>query len=207
MISSSALRRLATPACDRIFWRRSSAFSSSARPAGPAPRSGRRPRVPAGDRSWSGALVVGSSLRPASSRPKLLELLQRRQFAHILQVRTEPGTPSWSCTESVCPTTFFRPGFAISFRSSRVFSTPAPWTPRISMISGAVTGCLYAITASVSSAGQRQLQRRLQFLDERANRFVMLRLGGHLVAAGHFANRSVRVPAARNPPPIHPAIA
>ena len=35
-----------------------------------------------------------------------------------------------------------RPAVVISFRSSSVFSTPAPCTPRISMISGAVIGCL-----------------------------------------------------------------
>jgi len=34
-----------------------------------------------------------------------------------------------------------------------VLITPAVFTPRISEISGEVTGCLYAITASVSSAG------------------------------------------------------
>jgi hypothetical protein len=37
--------------------------------------------------------------------------------------------------------------------SNSVLITPAVFTPRISEISGAVTGCLYAITASVSSAG------------------------------------------------------
>ena len=35
---------------------------------------------------------------------------------------------------------------------------------------------------------QRELQRRLQALDEVADGFVMLRLGGHLVAAGDFAD-------------------
>ena len=40
------------------------------------------------------------------------------------------------------PITFLRPAAAISLRSSSVLSTPAPCTPRISMISGAVTGCL-----------------------------------------------------------------
>ena len=40
------------------------------------------------------------------------------------------------------PITFLRPAVAISLRSSSVFSTPAPCTPRISMISGAVIGCL-----------------------------------------------------------------
>ena len=55
------------------------------------------------------------------------------------------------------PITFLRPASVISFRSSSVFSTPPPCTPRISMISGVVTGCLYAITASVSSAGRESL--------------------------------------------------
>ena len=35
---------------------------------------------------------------------------------------------------------------------------------------------------------QRELHRRIQVLYKRANRFVMLRLGGHLVSAGQFAN-------------------
>ena len=35
---------------------------------------------------------------------------------------------------------------------------------------------------------KRELQRRLEALDEIADRLVMFRLSGHLVAAGHFAN-------------------
>ena len=35
---------------------------------------------------------------------------------------------------------------------------------------------------------QRELQRRLQALDEAADRVVVLGLGGHLVAAGDFAD-------------------
>jgi hypothetical protein len=35
---------------------------------------------------------------------------------------------------------------------------------------------------------KRELQRRLEALDEIAHRLVMFRLGGHLVAAGHFAD-------------------
>src|SRR5258707_1372676 len=51
------------------------------------------------------------------------------------------------------PITSLRPAVVISFLSSSVEITPDVFTPRISEISGAVTGCLYAITASVSSAG------------------------------------------------------
>ncbi len=40
------------------------------------------------------------------------------------------------------PITFLRPATAISLRSSSVLSTPPPCTPRISMISGPVAGCL-----------------------------------------------------------------
>src|SRR6184192_3999148 len=51
------------------------------------------------------------------------------------------------------PITSLRPAVVIKCLSSSVLITPAVFTPRISEISGAVTGCLYAITASVSSAG------------------------------------------------------
>src|SRR6266849_3593685 len=51
------------------------------------------------------------------------------------------------------PITSFRPAVVISLLSSSVLITPEVFTPRISEISGEVTGCLYAITASVSSAG------------------------------------------------------
>src|SRR2546429_5285749 len=51
------------------------------------------------------------------------------------------------------PITSLRPAVEIKCLSSSVLITPAVFTPRISEISGAVTGCLYAITASVSSAG------------------------------------------------------
>src|SRR5690348_15744688 len=40
------------------------------------------------------------------------------------------------------PITSLRPAVAMSLRSSSVLITPAPCTPRISRISGAVTGCL-----------------------------------------------------------------
>src|SRR5215470_9707548 len=64
-INSSALRRLTTPACDRIFWRRSSAIA-------------RGPLV-------GGWLVCGAiglhQLHPA----ELLELLERRQISQALQ--------------------------------------------------------------------------------------------------------------------------
>ena len=62
------------------------------------------------------------------------------------------------------PTTFLRPAEVISLRSRRVLSTPAPCTPRISMISGAVIGCLYAITASVSSAASDSFSGGFRFL-------------------------------------------
>ena len=62
------------------------------------------------------------------------------------------------------PITFLRPASVISLRSSSVFSTPPPCTPRISMISGVVTGCLYAITASVSSAGKESFKGDLRVL-------------------------------------------
>src|SRR5438552_9773785 len=51
------------------------------------------------------------------------------------------------------PITSFRPAVVIRCLSSSVLITPEVFTPRISEISGEVTGCLYAITASVSSAG------------------------------------------------------
>src|SRR6267142_52042 len=51
------------------------------------------------------------------------------------------------------PITSLRPAFVIKCLSSSVLITPEVFTPRISEISGEVTGCLYAITASVSSAG------------------------------------------------------
>ena len=50
------------------------------------------------------------------------------------------------------PTTCLRPTILIRCRSSSVLSTPDVLTPRISPISSAVIGCLYAMTASVSSA-------------------------------------------------------
>jgi len=62
------------------------------------------------------------------------------------------------------PMTFLRPATAISFRSSRVLSTPAPCTPRMSMISGPVTGCLYAMTASVSRAGSESFKGGFRLL-------------------------------------------
>lgn len=50
------------------------------------------------------------------------------------------------------PTTCLRPTVFTSLRSISVWSTPALLlTPRISAISGAVTGWRYAMTASVSS--------------------------------------------------------
>src|SRR6266496_680439 len=51
------------------------------------------------------------------------------------------------------PITSLRPAVVIRCLSSSVLITPEVFTPRISKISGDVTGCLYAITASVSSAG------------------------------------------------------
>src|SRR6185437_1550877 len=50
------------------------------------------------------------------------------------------------------PITCLRPAVVISLRLTSEPSTPPESTPRISLTSGAVTGCLYAITASVSSA-------------------------------------------------------
>ena len=50
------------------------------------------------------------------------------------------------------PTTCLRPTVLTNFRSISVESTPPLLlTPRISAISGEVMGCLYAMTASVSS--------------------------------------------------------
>ena len=56
------------------------------------------------------------------------------------------------------------------------------------MISGPVTGCLYAITARVSSAGRDSFSGGFRLLTKVADGVVMLRLGGHLVAAGDFAD-------------------
>src|SRR6266581_5570701 len=55
------------------------------------------------------------------------------------------------------PITSLRPAVVIRCLSSSVLITPEVFTPRISEISGDVTGCLYAITASVSSAGMDSL--------------------------------------------------
>ncbi len=60
-------------------------------------------------------------------------------------------------------------GDAMSLRASRVPSTPADSTPRISFTSGAVTGCLYAITASVSSAGNESLRAGLRLFTRERN--------------------------------------
>ena len=66
--------------------------------------------------------------------------------------RTESGIPSSSRTGTAGRPPVFRPTILIRCRSSSVFSTPEVLTPRISAISTAVIGCLYAMTASVSSA-------------------------------------------------------
>ena len=103
----SAWRREATPAWDRIFWSRSSAISPPLRRAG-------RLRVSAGLRlglragaSARGSAAVGRSLpalsaaplsaglsgarlrRPARHAADLLELLQRRQLAQILEAELD----------------------------------------------------------------------------------------------------------------------
>ena len=44
------------------------------------------------------------------------------------------------------------------------------------------------MTARVSSAGSESFSGGAQALDERADALVMLGFGGHLVAAGHFAD-------------------
>ena len=54
------------------------------------------------------------------------------------------------------------PAVVISLRSNSVLITPAPWTPRISMTSGAVTGCLYAITERVSNAARESFKGDLR---------------------------------------------
>src|SRR5580704_13009354 len=77
------------------------------------------------------------------------------------------------------PMTSLRPAVVMSFLSRRVEMTPEVLTPRISEISGAVTGCLYAMTARVSRAG---MERRAKRLDEATNGVVVLGLGVHLVA-------------------------
>src|SRR5215468_6456226 len=52
------------------------------------------------------------------------------------------------------PTVSFLPLVTISRFSSKVLIAEEELTPRISRISGIVIGCLYAITARVSSAGR-----------------------------------------------------
>src|SRR5262245_55957521 len=52
------------------------------------------------------------------------------------------------------PTVSFLPLVTINRFSSKVLIAEEEVTPRISRISGIVIGCLYAITASVSSAGK-----------------------------------------------------
>ncbi len=56
------------------------------------------------------------------------------------------------------------------------------------MISGAGNGLLVSDDGESFERRQRELQRRVEALDEIADGFVMLRLGGHFVAAGDFAN-------------------
>jgi len=70
----------------------------------------------------------------------LFEFLERWQLAQVLQPETGSEN-SWS-RKGRFPMTFWRPADAISLRPASVFRTLAPWTPRMAMTSGAVTGCL-----------------------------------------------------------------
>src|SRR5579863_749448 len=73
VISSSALRRLATPACERIFWRRCSAIFS--RRFWRSFFESRRCRL--GDRIHN--------VFDKFQAPQLLELFERRQLRYVLQ--------------------------------------------------------------------------------------------------------------------------
>ena len=66
--------------------------------------------------------------------------------------------------------------------------TPEESTPRISLISGTVTGCLYAMTANVSNACSDRRTGGFKLLGKVDDHVVMLGLGTHAVATSDLAN-------------------
>jgi len=175
-IICSAWRRDATPACERIFWIRSSGISS--------------PRWRVG-----GLLRRLFRLRHAGQfrllrfrechAPDLFEFLERWQLAQVLQPELDQKLPGGLVKDRPADDVLAprrRDQLTVQQRLQNAGALHAPDGHDF----GRRDGLLVGDHGQGLQRRQRELERRLEALDEAADGLVVLRLSGHFEAAGHF---------------------